>query len=68
MKSDQARIIYQSHKDGLRLVSNLCDATEFQKTFLQLMAVKEIEYKEKIDVRLTGIAKGVGIEFKDKKR
>ena len=49
-------------------MDNLQDATEFQKTFLHLMAVKEIEYKEIIDVRLTGIAKGVGIEFKDKKR
>ena len=68
MKTDTARRMYQAHKDGLRLVDNLRDATEYQKTFLHLMAIKEIEYKEKIDTRLTGIAKGVGIEFKDKKR
>ena len=68
MKTDTARVMYQAHKDGLRLVDNLRDATEYQKTFLYLMAGKTIEYQEKIDVRLLGIAKGVGIEFKDKKR
>ena len=30
------------------------------------MAGKEIEYQEKIDTRLVGIAKGVGVEFKKK--
>jgi len=28
------------------------------------MASKDLGYKKQIDVRLTGIAKGVGVEFK----
>ena len=31
------------------------------------MAGKEIEYKMTIDNKLTGIAKGVGVEFKKKR-
>lgn len=39
----------------------------FQKQFLILMAGKDIEYKENLDLKLTGIAKGVGVEFKSKR-
>ena len=31
------------------------------------MAGKDLTYKETIDTKLTGIAKGVGIEFKNKR-
>lgn len=31
------------------------------------MAGKDLGYKETIDTRLTGIAKGVGVEFKKRK-
>ena len=32
-----------------------------------IMASQDITYKDTIDVKLTGIAKGVGIEFKKRK-
>ena len=32
------------------------------------MASKDITYREKIDARLIGIAKGLGVEFKNKKK
>ena len=32
-----------------------------------LMAVEDINYKNMIDVKLEGIAKGVGVEFKKKR-
>ena len=57
-------LIYQSHIDGLRIVDRLTDATEYQKYFLWLMAAQQVEYQMKIDNRLVGIAKGVGVEFK----
>lgn len=66
MKTNEGKVLYQSHKDGLKLCDKLQDATEFQKVFLYLMAGKEIEFKQNIDIKLTGIAKGVGIEFKHK--
>jgi hypothetical protein len=31
-----------------------------------LMAVGDVNYRETLDVRLKGIAKGVGVEFKKK--
>jgi len=40
------------------------DCTLFQKCWLMTMAGKDLGYKDTIDFRLTGIAKGVGIEFK----
>ena len=40
--------------------------TMFQKYFLMMMASKDLGYKETIDIRLEGIAKGVGVEFKSK--
>lgn len=41
------------------------DATSLQFYWLQLMAVNDIQYKNNIENKLIGIAKGVGIEFKD---
>lgn len=43
------------------------DVTELQRTFLHLMAIQEIEYKMNLEVKITGIAKGLGIEFKKKR-
>ena len=43
------------------------DATEFQKYFLWIMAGQKIEYDLTISHKLTGIAKGVGVEFKKKR-
>ena len=39
----------------------------FQRQFLTVMAGKDIEYQQMIDFKLTGIAKGVGVEFKNKR-
>ena len=41
------------------------DATLHQKYFLSLMAAEDINYKDTISLKLSGIAKGVGIEFKN---
>ena len=38
----------------------------FQRYWLMIMASQDLGYKDTIDVKLTGIAKGVGIEFKKK--
>jgi hypothetical protein len=38
----------------------------YQSTFFTLMAAQDIAYKDNIDVKLEGIAKGVGVEFKKK--
>jgi hypothetical protein len=38
----------------------------YQSTFFTLMAAQDIAYKDTIDVKLEGIAKGVGVEFKKK--
>ena len=59
--------MYQSHVDGLRICRNVNDATEFQKYFLWIMAGQKIEYDLTISHKLTGIAKGVGVEFKKKR-
>ena len=45
-------------------MDRLTEATEYQKYFLWLMAAQQVEYQQLIDTKLTGIAKGVGIEFK----
>lgn len=42
----------------------MSDCTMFQKYWFMSMAAKDLGYKDTLDVRLTGIAKGVGIEFK----
>jgi hypothetical protein len=34
--------------------------------FFTLMSAKDISYRDNIDVKLTGIAKGLGVEFKKK--
>lgn len=36
----------------------------FQKCFFMLMAGYDLGFKENLDVKLEGIAKGVGVEFK----
>ena len=67
MKTDEARVLYQAHKYS-PIVERLPDATLFQKHFLMMMAVKDLNYMDTIDVKLEGIAKGVGVEFKNKRR
>lgn len=46
----------------------MSDCTMFQKHWLMLMAAQDLNYRNAIDTKLTGIAKGVGIEFKEQKR
>lgn len=58
-------MLWETHK-YTPLVACLSDATLFQKQFFMLMAVEDMNYKSSIDVKLTGIAKGVGVEFKKK--
>ena len=58
-------MLYNAHKSGARIVSCLKDATLHQRYFLMLMSAEDINYQNSIDLKLTGIAKGVGIEFKN---
>lgn len=51
------------HRNGARIVNRICDATVYQRYFLGLMAAEDINYRNSIETRLTGIAKGVGVEF-----
>ena len=53
------------HKHGVRLVTRLSDATSLQICFLRLMSAEDINFMNSIEHKLVGIAKGVGIEFKD---
>jgi len=43
----------------------MVNATRLQLYWLELMAVKDIQYKLNIEQKLIGIAKGVGVEFKE---
>ena len=60
-------MLYQAHKYS-PIVERLPDATLYQKHFLMLMAVQDLNYMDTIDIKLEGIAKGVGVEFKKKGR
>ena len=48
------------------IVQSMNEVTMFQKYWLMRMAAEDINYRNTIDSKLTGIAKGVGIEFKEK--
>ena len=56
--------MYEAHKH-CPLVCSFKEATLLQQYWLQLMAVTDVNYKLNIENKLIGIAKGVGIEFKD---
>ena len=56
--------MYEAHKH-CPLVANFKEATILQQYWLQLMAVNDVNYKLNIEQKLIGIAKGVGIEFRD---
>ena len=43
----------------------MLNATHLQWYWLELMAVNDIRYKLNIEQKLIGIAKGVGVEFKE---
>ena len=52
-----------THKAGAKIVGNMDDATLHQKYFLSLMAAEDINYRNNIEHKLIGIAKGVGVSF-----
>ena len=39
-----------------------------QRYFLNIMAVEDLNYRNSIESKLIGIAKGVGVEFRDDSR
>lgn len=47
------------------LARTLNECTMHQRVFLNLMAIDDINYQNSIEHKLIGIAKGVGIEFKN---
>ena len=66
MKTNEALVLWETHK-YTPLVERLSNATMFQKTFFMMMAGKDISFRQTIDMKLEGIAKGVGVEFKKKR-
>lgn len=56
------------HKNGAKIVNTLHEATLAQKYFLMMMAADDINYQNSIDLKLTGIGKGVGVEFSGNNR
>lgn len=64
-RTNEALVLYQTHKSGARIVSSINDATLHQTYFLNLMAVEDINYENTIDLKLEGIAKGLGVSFEN---
>ena len=64
VKKNEARILYQSHCDGLRIVDRLSDATILQQTFLGLMAAESINHDLKVESYLRLLCEAMGVKFK----
>lgn len=66
MKTNESKVLWEAHKYS-PIVESMSDSTLFQKYWIIAMASQDIQYHETIDMKLTGIAKGVGVEFKKKR-
>ena len=64
VSSNDALVLYELHKTT-PIVDSLQNCTLRQKYFLSLMAVEDINFRNGLEQKLIGIAKGVGIEFKE---
>ena len=62
--TDESLVLYEAHK-YCPLVANFQEATVLQQYWICLMAGNDVNYKLNIEQKLIGIAKGVGIEFKN---
>ena len=57
-------VLYQSHCDGLRLISNLNEGTLLQNAFLNIMSAKRISFLRGLDVKIQALAEANGVKFK----
>ena len=64
-ETNEALVLYQTHKNGLRLANNQLDLTEHQKYFLNLMAVEDIKEELNFKVKFDALCKSQGIKFKE---
>ena len=64
MKKNDAKIIYKAHCNGLRIVDRLSDATLFQQTFLNMMAVEDVNHDLKVESYLKILCEAMGVKFK----
>ena len=64
VKKNEAKILYRTHCNGLRLVDNYRDATLLQQSFLSLMAADDIRFDLKVENYLRALCEAMGIKFK----
>ena len=65
VKKNEARILYKSHVEGLRIVDRLSDATVFQQTFLNMMAVESLNHDLKVEAYLKALCEAMGFKLKE---
>ena len=57
-------MLYQSHCDGLRLVSNINEGTLLQNAFLNIMSAKKYSFIKGLDTKVKALAEANGVKFK----
>ena len=57
-------MLYQSHCDGLRLVSNMNEGTLLQNAFLNIMSAKKYSFIKGLDTKVKALAEANGVKFK----
>ena len=57
-------VLYQSHCDGLKIVSNINEGTLLQNAFLNIMSAKKYSFIKGLDVKLQALAEANGVKFK----
>ena len=57
-------MLYQSHCDGLRLVSNMNEGTLLQNAFLNIMSAKKYSFLQGLDIKVKALAEANGVKFK----
>jgi len=57
-------VLYQSHCDGLRLVSNINEGTLLQNAFLNIMSAKKYSFIKGLDTKVKALAEANGVKFK----
>lgn len=63
-KKNEAKILYKSHCEGLKIVDKLTDATMLQHTFLNIMAAESVNHDLKVELYLKVLCEAMGVKFK----
>lgn len=64
-ETNEALVLYYTHKNGVKLRDNQYDLTEHQKYFLSLMAVEDIKEDVNFRTKFDALCKSQGIKFKE---